>query len=294
MALSRLLQLVAAAGYTVTVPACVLCGRTDRPLECRTPEGRCCNWCKHRTKQHTCAWCQQQAVVAAGRPEGPICRRCYSKDPALFEDCAACGRCGLPWKRRADGAPLCESCAPKRTRQCVRCGHHRRTAAVTESGPICRNCYQTPAGAAGFAMSSARSASALPVTGRTCAASATSRLAPVWSAAGSVPAAESAAAGRSTARPAVLAAPDAAAAVTRSPTSGPTGRAARSVTPATTTACAIRRRAPSAARSVSWSGAATPVRTSAARALALRWISPVVAAAGPAGSRPTAAAPAAW
>src|SRR5207248_6406717 len=47
LALARLLQGVAAAGYPVSVPACTLCGRSDKPLECRTPEGRCCNWCKH-------------------------------------------------------------------------------------------------------------------------------------------------------------------------------------------------------------------------------------------------------
>lgn len=145
MALAVLLQLVAAAGYAVAVPVCVICGRSDRPLECRTPEGRCCNWCKHKTKRCPCAWCGQVAVVAARRPEGAICRRCYSTDADVFEQCAACGRLRRPCKRRADGAPLCESCAPKRTRQCVKCGEHRRTAAVTDDGPICRNCYQVPA-----------------------------------------------------------------------------------------------------------------------------------------------------
>jgi hypothetical protein len=137
--------LLATAGYSVTVPVCVICGRSDRPLECRTSEGRCCNWCKHSTKFRTCAWCGLETVVATRRPEGPICRRCYSTDTGLFEDCAACGRRRLPCKRRADGAPLCESCAPKHLRQCVRCGNLRRTAAVTEDGPICRNCYQCPA-----------------------------------------------------------------------------------------------------------------------------------------------------
>jgi hypothetical protein len=145
MALSRLLNLVAAAGYSVAVLACAICGRSDRPLECCTSEGRCCNWCKHKSKRQCCARCGQEAVVVTRRPEGAICRRCYSTDPDLFEECADCGRLRRPWKRRADGAPLCESCAPKRARQCVRCGNHRRTAAVTENGPICRNCYQTPA-----------------------------------------------------------------------------------------------------------------------------------------------------
>lgn len=143
-ALARLLQLVAAAGYPVTVLTCAVCGRSDRALECRTPQGRCCNWCKHRSKLRTCAWCQQQAVIAARRPEGPICRRCYARDPELLEDCVGCGRRRRPCKRRADSAPLCESCAPKLTRQCIRCGGHRRAAAITENGPLCRNCYQPP------------------------------------------------------------------------------------------------------------------------------------------------------
>jgi hypothetical protein len=145
MALNRLLLLVAAAGYSVAVLACVLCGRSDRPLECRTPEGRCCNWCQFRAKRRPCAWCGQEAVVAARRPEGVICRRCYNTDADRLEECVNCRRLRIPKKRRADGAPLCEPCAPKLTRLCFRCGRHGRTAAVTENGPICQNCYQPPA-----------------------------------------------------------------------------------------------------------------------------------------------------
>jgi hypothetical protein len=145
MALNRLSHLVATAGYSVTVLACVLCGRSDRPLECRTPEGRCCSWCHFRTKRRQCAWCGQEAVVAARRPEGVICRRCYNTDADRAEECAICRRLRIPKGRRADGAPLCEPCAPKVTRQCIRCGNHGHTAVVTENGPICQNCYRPPA-----------------------------------------------------------------------------------------------------------------------------------------------------
>lgn len=144
LALARLLHLLAAAGHPVTAPACSICGRSDRVLECRTTEGRCCNWCKHKTKVRICARCGKEAVVVTRWPEGPICRRCYATDEDLFEECVECGRRRRSTKRRADGAAWCESCAPKLARRCIRCGDHRRTAAITEDGPVCRNCYQPP------------------------------------------------------------------------------------------------------------------------------------------------------
>jgi hypothetical protein len=144
LALARLLHLLAAAGHPVTAPACSICGRSDRLLECRTADGRCCNWCKHKTAVRACVRCGQEAVVVTRRPEGPICRRCYATDEDLFEECVECGRRRRPTKRRADGAAWCESCAPKLTRQCSRCGNHRRTATLTEEGPVCHSCYQRP------------------------------------------------------------------------------------------------------------------------------------------------------
>lgn len=144
LVLARLLHLLAAAGHPVTAPACSICGRSDRLLECRTPDGRCCNWCKHKTTVRPCARCGQEAVVVTRRPEGPICRRCYAADEDLFEECVECGRRRRPAKRRADGAAWCESCAPRPTHQCSRCRDHRPAAAITEDGPVCYNCYQRP------------------------------------------------------------------------------------------------------------------------------------------------------
>ena len=144
LALARLLHLLAAAGHPVTAPSCSICGRSDRLLECRTPDGRCCNWCKHKTRVRTCARCGQEAVVVTRRQEGPICRRCYATDEDLFEDCVECGRRRRPTKRRTDGAAWCESCAPKPARRCTRCGDHRPAAVITEHGPVCYHCYQRP------------------------------------------------------------------------------------------------------------------------------------------------------
>ncbi|GAB3436425.1 hypothetical protein [Actinophytocola sediminis] len=144
LALARLLLLLAAAGHPVTAPACSICGRSDRPLECRTPVGRCCNWCKHKSKVSTCARCGQEAHVVTRKPEGPICRRCYASDEERFEDCIECGRRRQPTKRRADGAAWCETCAPKAARRCIQCGDQRPAAVITDDGAICRNCYRRP------------------------------------------------------------------------------------------------------------------------------------------------------
>ena len=82
-AFPRLLTLLAAAGYAdaVTLLGCVRCGRTDLALRRNSPEGRCCPWCVIRTELRPCARCGHNGYIIAQRADGPVCRRCYNKDP---------------------------------------------------------------------------------------------------------------------------------------------------------------------------------------------------------------------
>ncbi|CAG7362281.1 hypothetical protein PICSAR81_01881 [Mycobacterium avium subsp. paratuberculosis] len=146
-AFPRLLTLLAAAGHAdaVSLLGCAKCGRTDLALRRNSPEGRCCPWCVIRTELRPCARCGEDGYIIARRADGPVCRRCYNKDPQFLQVCAGCGRKRPPNARRDDGTVLCQRCSLPPTQSCCRCGNVRRVHAQTADGPICRTCYRSPA-----------------------------------------------------------------------------------------------------------------------------------------------------
>ena len=144
--LVRLLRQLEADGFGAAVaqPACAVCGRTDRVLSRLTDRGRCCGWCVARTERRPCARCGQSGHIVRRTDEGPICRRCYRADKALFwQQCGGCGEHKPPVARR-NGTALCQACAPRPTKECIRCGNDRPAHANTADGPVCQGCYTAP------------------------------------------------------------------------------------------------------------------------------------------------------
>ncbi|GGJ72080.1 hypothetical protein [Streptomyces brasiliensis] len=68
----------------------------------------------------TCGRCKQDGFIVTHREDGPICRRCYVKDPLVMEECASCGRMRNPGRRLDDGTALCANCNPRPERECAR------------------------------------------------------------------------------------------------------------------------------------------------------------------------------
>ncbi|MDN5750584.1 MAG: hypothetical protein L0H64_19085, partial [Pseudonocardia sp.] len=150
-ALPRLLRLLHSAGHggRVVLIGCAVCGRTDRVLRRMAPTGRCCAWCLVRTRLRPCGRCGRDGHLIARRAEGPICQRCYTREPAFKQECAGCGHSRPARVRRADGGALCWACAPTPEHDCVRCGNRRPAKAITDAGPVCPPCYRAPAGLCG-------------------------------------------------------------------------------------------------------------------------------------------------
>ncbi|MEU0099959.1 XRE family transcriptional regulator [Streptomyces sp. NPDC006267] len=142
----RLLAALTAAGHgdKVALVACGDCGRT-KPLPTENgPEGRLCSRCAGQRAKKPCARCGNVASIYARRPEGGICGPCRNKEPDAKEECAACHRMMLRYRRLPDGSNLCQTCAPKNTQTCCRCGRLRRVNALTSEGPVCGTCYSSP------------------------------------------------------------------------------------------------------------------------------------------------------
>ena len=145
--LVRLASLLDEAGFgdAITRPRCVRCGRPD-PLPLKTlPQGRCCGWCASKTRVETCGRCKQDGFIVTHREDGPICRRCYVKDPQVVEECAGCGHNRAPARRLDDGTVFCTNCTPRPERECARCGTLARHKNTDDDGaPLCQRCYQAP------------------------------------------------------------------------------------------------------------------------------------------------------
>jgi hypothetical protein len=144
--LVRLLRELDAAGYgaTVTMLACMVCGRTDIALPRLGPTGRCCYPCAARTIRKRCVRCGQDGRICANRHDGPICGRCYRRDPEFVQECTKCGRLRPPAQRAEDGTAMCQNCYPRPEQQCIRCRQFRPVDANTEEGPVCRRCHKPP------------------------------------------------------------------------------------------------------------------------------------------------------
>lgn len=153
-ALIRLLD-AAGHGHLVTLPSCVTCGRDDRRLPLVTEKGRCCEPCYRRGARRPCDRCGHVGTMAARRPEGRICRRCYERDPTTHKTCAHCGRRRPARKRRDDGTYLCTTCGRPRE-QCLRCGRVAPVATRTAHGPLCSRCHDSPPRRCGVCGNTAR------------------------------------------------------------------------------------------------------------------------------------------
>ncbi len=136
--IGRLLAQLRAAGSTLPEPACVRCGRTDRPLT-RSDAGGVCPRCRRRQLATACTRCGVVKPVAARDDQRrPVCARCADRPQR------ACGRCGRVRRiavRARGGAPdICDSCFPGTEAVCVGCGRRRPCAFVTEGRPSCPAC----------------------------------------------------------------------------------------------------------------------------------------------------------
>jgi hypothetical protein len=82
-------------------------------------------------------------AIAAARPEGYICARCYRLDPLVVQTCGRCGKERMPATRLEDGTPLCSNCQPRRKGICIHCGKLRISVRrMTHHGPVCPSCYR--------------------------------------------------------------------------------------------------------------------------------------------------------
>ena len=87
----RLVSELIARWSVLSVPACVICGRTGRPLT-RTSQGGTCPPCAHRAAAAECARCHAIKPVAGRTGEGqPICQRCRRHERG-HRPCGICGK----------------------------------------------------------------------------------------------------------------------------------------------------------------------------------------------------------
>ena len=80
LSLIRLAHALAAAGTPgVVLPGCAACGKVTADL--RSWPGLACQSCYKDSRREPCAACGALARVAARGPAGPVCNRCYLRDP---------------------------------------------------------------------------------------------------------------------------------------------------------------------------------------------------------------------
>jgi hypothetical protein len=160
-----------ARGAALVVPACVVCARTDRPLNV-TEAGGICPRCAHRRNAASCNRCGVTKPVAFHTSDGqPICERCRRHErghrpcgvcgktasiavrardgePDVCANCyrlpeAVCSRCGRtrPCINADTPQPVCKPCFPRASDTCARCGRDRPPTVRWPEGPLCDNCY---------------------------------------------------------------------------------------------------------------------------------------------------------
>lgn len=166
----RLVVELRARGSSLAEPACVSCGRTDRPLTASS-EGGVCPRCRRRQTATACTRCGiTKPVVARDRAGGALCAVCAPRPRRL---CSVCGRvrviarrarggdgdicdvcfrepvatcrvCGhdKPCHFVAEGRPICLSCSPRRELACSHCGRVAPPSVQWSEGPVCEACYR--------------------------------------------------------------------------------------------------------------------------------------------------------
>lgn len=142
-ALLRLARVLDEAGHPVVRPGCAVCGVVRDDFREFCEEGRICGSCGARSRANrTCGRCGATGIrIAARRPEGGICGRCYRRDPEATEECRGCGRVRIPHTRLPDGGALCAACRKPPQRTCASCGTTAPAVLVDEAGAWCRRCY---------------------------------------------------------------------------------------------------------------------------------------------------------
>jgi hypothetical protein len=142
-ALMRVLGALAIAGHPVVLPRCTDCGKQTASLPRVGVNGRICLACAAKSYRDDCARCgRPDTRIAARRPEGRICYRCYSTDHERLESCARCARDRRVVARLDDGGALCSRCWTPPQRSCVGCGRKGRVVFISDDGPLCVNCYR--------------------------------------------------------------------------------------------------------------------------------------------------------
>ena len=142
VALFRLLRHLADAGLPVTVPVCASCRIRRASLPERDAVGRrICLSCASLRRRKVCSRCREVGKVVIVEAAGPVCERCYARDPAHHEPCASCGRRSRVARRRPDGSAVCRDCHPQPMRVCADCGVEAVARLRTLDGPICGTCY---------------------------------------------------------------------------------------------------------------------------------------------------------
>jgi len=145
LSLIRLVHALAAAGAEgMVLPGCAGCGKVSADLRSWPGPGLACQSCYKDACRQPCAVCGSLARVAARGPAGPVCNRCYLRDPARHEKCARCGRKRRVAWRDADNRPCCVACYPRPRQRCAGCGQVREVTATTAAGPVCDRCYVRP------------------------------------------------------------------------------------------------------------------------------------------------------
>ena len=143
--LIRLAHALAAAGVPgVVLPGCAGCGKVTADLRSWPGAGLACQSCYQDARRQPCANCGTTSRVAARDPAGPVCGRCYQRDPARHEECTQCHQPRRVAYRDADGRPWCAPCYPRPRKHCTSCGQEGRITAITADGPVCERCYRRP------------------------------------------------------------------------------------------------------------------------------------------------------
>lgn len=76
------------------IARCLLCGKIKRCYQVSEGAARCATCSVRRAP---CCACGQRRIVRIVGPHGPLCQRCYGKDPVSLRTCVGCGAVRRPY-----------------------------------------------------------------------------------------------------------------------------------------------------------------------------------------------------